>query len=332
MKGIQKIIYWQRLGLKVYDVSNPSPVLEKDLNSNQPESLISELNYLNGQTILILLDNSISYLYEKTIDPPLALDNNFKNKLLDIIKSDIPEDFSEFNWDYKVGKDSENKQKITIFAPTKEFQLLINQISNQLNIKIAGIEPQSIALTRDPDPIVGILKKPDLNGKDEEVLNISIVPNVKTKNSFFLKFIFFIVLLLALFTAYYIIKALPKSSTSKTPTATISPTSAPTSVPTIAPTPIIKSWSNLNIIVKNGTSKSGLASKTAVIIENSGVTQVDTANADNTDYLLNKLVFKDSSLKESHQKKFKELFIIKDENITIDNSIENDVILILGLN
>lgn len=323
-----KVIYLDKLGLKVYNVDSNSSVLEKEIKSLDIDQIKPELNYLNGRSALLLLADSVSYFYEKILDPPLKIDNNLKNNLLEIIKTEIPEDFSDFNWDYKIEKDAQDKQKVTIFAPTKDFQLLITEISNQLDIQFEAIENEKSASSRDVNPIVGITKKSDIKGKDEEVLNIPVVPQTKTKSSFFIKFILLIVILLALFTVYYIVKVLPKSSILQSPKVVITPTSVPTTIPT----PTIKSWPELDIMVQNGTSKTGLAAKTALIFTQSGVTQVNTENADNKNYLLNKLIFKNISLKETHKNKFKELVTIKDENITIDSSIKNDAIFILGLN
>ena len=325
-----KVIYLDRFGLKVYDVASKSPVLEKEIKSIDIDQIKSELAYLNNQSVSLLLADSISYFYQKIIDPPIKIDNNFKNNLLETIKPEIPEDFSDFNWDYKVEKNQENKQKVIVFAPIKKFQFLITEISNQLNIKIETIEVESIASTRDPNPIIGITKKSDIKGKDEDILNLSVTPQTSPKKSPLKKIILVIIFIASLFLVFFVLKTKkttidkpqPNSISQITPTQAILPT------PTVA----IKEWSSLNIMVQNGTSKNGLASKTALIFTTSGVVQVNTGNADNKNYLVNKLIFKDTLLKETYQNKFKELLTFKDENITIDNSLENDVIIILGLN
>jgi len=324
-----KVIYLDRFGLKVYDIGSNSPVLEKEIKSLDIDQIKSELTYLNNQSILLLLSDSVSYFYQKIIDPPFKIDNNFKANLLETIKSEIPEDFSNFNWDYKVEKDPENKQKVIIFAPIKKFQLLITEISNQLNIKIETIEIESIASTRDPNPIIGITKKSDIKGKDEDTLNLSVIPQTSPKKSPIKKIILVIIFIAILTSILFFIKT--KKTTSK-PQSNSIPQITPTQTILPTPTVAIKEWSSLNIMVQNGTSQNGLASKTALIFTTSGVVQVNTGNADNKNYLANKLIFKDTSLKETYHNKFKELLTFKDENITIDNSLENDVIIILGIN
>lgn len=329
MNNTKNIIYWHQLGFKIYKIDKKLiPKLEKEVESNDLIKISAELNYLSGQTISIVLADSISYLYEKTIDPPLIVDNNFKSKLLEIIKQDIPEDFSQFNWDFKLKDDPNKKQKVIIFAPIKEFQKIISQISNKLNIKINVIEPESIALTRDPNPIIGIYKKIDIKGKDEEVLNLLL--NTQTENTkkpiknIFLIMVVIIFLITAVFLVIKLKKPTSKNSTILIPTPTPILISTPTSISTSA----TKEWSDLKILVQNGTKIAGLAAKTATIFKTDGVNQVDTGNADSTNYNSNKLIFKDISLKEAYQDKFKEFLTITDDNISIDNEITYDVIVI----
>ena len=81
-------------------------------------------------------------------------------------------------------------------------------------------------------------------------------------------------------------------------------------------------------MVQNGTKTSGLAAKTATIIKNNGINQVNVGNADATNYTSNNLIFKDISLQEAYQTKFKEFLTIEDNNISIDNKIASDVIFI----
>jgi hypothetical protein len=335
---MQKVIYWHRLGLEIYQVnSNASPVLEKEIKSTEIEEIKSQLKYLSGQSVFLLLSNEFSYLFEKTVTPPLVVDNQFKSKLLDLIKSDIPEDFSNFNWDYQIKDNSNNQQKILIFAPIKEIQLLVQEISNILNIKFEVIEPESIAIIRDPNPIIGITKKNDIKGKDEENLNLFIIPKIKAHQFPIKRILLIIFILIILFLIFIFIK--PKSiispSSEAVPTissSTSTTISSPTPVSTVIPTIVVKALSDLNVMVQNGTTQPGLASKTATILKNNGLNQVSTGNADNSSYSANKLTFKNDSLKADYQDKFKSLFKISDSNINVDNLVTYDVIFILGSN
>lgn len=335
MKGVKKVIYWHRFGQKVYDIPpNASPILEKEITSNQMEQTEEGLKYLNGQSVLLLLSDSISYLYEKNIDPPLKLDEGFRGKLQELIKADIPEDFSEFTWDYKVDNDFDGKQKVIVFAPIKEFQTVINEISKKLLIKILAMETESVAATRDPNPILGILKKPDIKGNDDEVLNLSTEPDNGNKK-ISVKIIGFILILLVVLIGTVLgivkLKSNISDNSKQAPGVTItipSPVLSDIS-PTLA---VVKEWADLSVVVKNGTPQAGLASKTAALINERGITNVESGNAETKDYVSSVLIFKDEALKENYQNKFTDFVFVDASNIKVDNSIGYDVIFILGLN
>ncbi len=332
MKGIRKVIYWHRFGQKVYEIPvNASPILEKEISSGELDDIKEGLEYLKNQSVLLLLSDSISYLYEKIIDPPLEVNEGFRAKLQELIKADIPEDFSEFAWDYKVENNFDGKQKVIVFAPIKEFQTVIDEVSKELMIKIEAMETESVAASRDPNPILGIMKKPDIKGRDDEVLNLEMEPEDENKKFSFKTLA--LVLLLILIVAGVVVLAiklksiLPKS-TKKAPGVTITmPRPIPSEVPMATP---VKSWEELNVIVQNGTAQAGLASKTAQIFKDSGVTQVESGNADSKDYTVNKLIFKSELLKQSYLEKVKKLVSIKDENINVDESMTGDLVVILG--
>jgi len=334
MNNTKRIIYWHQFGLKIYSLDkNLLPNLEKEIESNDFEKIETELNYLSGQNVSLVLADSICYLYEKIIDPPLIVDNNFRNKLLEIIKQDIPEDFSQFFWDFKIKKDPSGKQKVIIFAPIKKTQEIISQISAKLAIEFDIIEPESISASRDPNPIIGIFKKTDIKGKDEDILNLSLIPLKENSQKSIKKIILILLaIIIIFFIAVFLINKF-KQPTQKT-IIILTPTSSPTSIsaPTSTPTTTVKGWSDLTIMVQNGTKTSGLAAKTATIIRNNGINQINVGNADSTDYTSSKLIFKDVSLQEAYQDKFKNFLTIKDNNISIDNKITYDVVIITTTN
>ncbi|MDD4135658.1 MAG: LytR C-terminal domain-containing protein [Candidatus Shapirobacteria bacterium] len=205
-------------------------------------------------------------------------------------------------------------------------------MSSNLDINFNIIEPEAVAITRDPDPIIGIYKKNDIKGKDEEVLNLSLTPSKENSKKIIKKvLLIFFSLLIVLF--FLIIKfKKPISENTIIPTQiTISPTLIPTLniTPTSIPT---KEWSRLTMRIENGTTQNGLAAKTASIFKTNGIGQVEIGNANNTSYISNKLIFKDNSLKESYQDRFKNMVKINDDNISVDNSILFDVVFITGTN
>jgi hypothetical protein len=86
------------------------------------------------------------------------------------------------------------------------------------------------------------------------------------------------------------------------------------------------------MMVQNGTNQKGLAAKTASIFKTNGINQIEIGNANTASYISNKLIFKDISLQESYQDRFKKLIKIDNNNITVDNAITFDVIFITGTN
>jgi hypothetical protein len=117
----------------------------------------------------------------------------------------------------------------------------------------------------------------------------------------------------------------------KAPTVTISiPSPAPSEM---TPTGVEASeWIELSVMVQNGTAQAGLASKTANIIKEGGITNVESGNADTKDYVSSVLIFKDEILKEKYKERLVNLISVEDKNISVDNLIGYDVVLILGLN
>ena len=332
MKGTATVIFWQRNGLKVYKVNDSlAPVIEKEIESKEAEVIGEGLKYLNGQGVYVLLADPISYLYEKIIDPPLMVGSGFRDKLKELVKADIPEDFDEYNWDFKIEKTTEGKQKVMIFAPIKEFELLITEVARGVGVKIIAMESESIAASRDPNPVVGITKKNDINGKDEEVLNLTVDPVIKKRKLMTDLVGIVLIVVVTLILLVMVLKfGIRKQTNPK-------PVSAPTAVvatmkPTMEIKEAIKEWVDLKIMVQNGTNKSGLAGKTAVIFTEDGVKQVETGNADRDDYEMNKLIFKNESLKNKYLEKINKLVKVEDKNIVVDTSIQYDVIFILGIN
>ncbi|HWS49364.1 MAG TPA: LytR C-terminal domain-containing protein [Candidatus Methanoperedens sp.] len=336
MKGIKKVIYWHRFGQKVYDIpTNSSPILEKEIVSSEIEKTEEGLKYLSGQGVLLLLSDSISYLYEKIIDPPLKIDESFKRKLQELIKADIPEDFSEFTWDYKVDNDFDGKQKVIVFAPIKEFQVSINEVAKKLSIKIEAMETESVAATRDPNPILGILEKPDIKGKDEDSLNLSVMAEKKDRSGLY-KILG--VVLLAVFLVIMTVIFLPKmkdklnEDLKEDNLKVVTPLPSPISSEESSKSANLETrFEEIKIMVQNGTTQAGLASKMAVSLKEKGVLSVESGNAESKDYDETRLVFKNELLREKYKEKLVEIIAVSDDNISIDESIQYDAIFILGL-
>jgi len=178
-----KVVYWHRLGVKVYDVEGGTTSLLRDIETTDLTELTEHLSFLKDGEVCLLLSDVVAYLFKSQISSDEVIDEGFRGKLLEIVKADIPEDFSNFSWDYKLIDDGEQKS-VLVFAPVAEVQTKINELAKSLGIKFVVIEPESISAGRDPNPIVGIVKKNDIGGKDEDVLNIVVEEKSERKNNF----------------------------------------------------------------------------------------------------------------------------------------------------
>jgi len=90
-------------------------------------------------------------------------------------------------------------------------------------------------------------------------------------------------------------------------------------------------FEELKIMVQNGTSQAGLASKMAANLKEKGILLVESDNADSKDYDETRLIFKNETLREKYVEKLVEIIPVSNDNISIDESIQYDAIFILGL-
>ena len=325
----RNVIYWHRLGLKVYEVDNGNINLLRDIVSIDLIEIQEHLSFLKDSEVCLLLSDAISYLLKTEISSSEVIDEGFRGRLLDIIKADIPEDFSNFSWDYKL-IENEGVKSVLVFAPIADIQNKINELSKSLGIKFVVIEPESISAERDPNPIVGIVKKKDMSGKDEEVLNI-VVNEKPEKNNNLGKIILIILAVIVFLGLNYFLYKKFFVKQAEVKKVVIENIVTPT---VILPTPTIVEIkiNDLNIVVQNGTKTAGKAGKIVDKIKALGVINVTAGNADNTNYTESKVYFKNEKIKSAVISKLLTVVTVLEANILVDNSIENDVKLILGSN
>ncbi len=327
-----KVIYWHRLGLKVYDVDKNKVDLLRNIETTDLQEIQEHLSFLKDSEVNLLLSDAISYLFKNEIASEEIIDDGFRNRLLEIVKADIPEDFSNFSWDYKV-VEADGKKEVLVFAPIAEVQNKINELSKNLGIKFVVIEPESVSADRDPNPIVGIVKKNDIKGNDAEVLNIVVDENTGENKNIFKVVLIILGIIVFIIGNYFLYKKffIKKIETKK---IIVENVAVPTTLPTIIPTPTTTEikLENLSVIVQNGTKTVGKAGKIVDKIKALGIVNVVGGNADNTNYTESKVYFKNDIVKNIVVDKLLSVVVIVPTNIIIDNSIENDVKLILGIN
>jgi hypothetical protein len=156
------------------------------------KSLVSEYNFVNIREVVskakkilkfkkvrLLFADELSYVLETNIPRNLK---GFEEKkyIYKLISEEIPEKLSDVNWDFKelkkIDKKSEkdNEKRILVFAPVKDLFERMVKVLTSLKVEIEAVEPETLAKKRSSNPLVGIAKKKDITGKDEEVLNLSV--------------------------------------------------------------------------------------------------------------------------------------------------------------
>ncbi len=84
----------------------------------------------------------------------------------------IPEILENSDWDFIETGEEGNFKKMKVFAPHKDFLTNLTQAAVKSEFKIEAIEPESLAVLRNKDPMLGLALKTDIKGKDENVLNV----------------------------------------------------------------------------------------------------------------------------------------------------------------
>ena len=325
------VFFLHRLGVKIYRVTSNLETTEVvDIPTLDIPEAISKLTSFSGKSFRLLISDTISYIFHTHI--PVTNIPISRDIVLEKIKNEIPENFASTNWDYKIINTSNDTADILVFALVSDFQNFINQISDNLQITFEATEPESVAVTRHPDPVVGIFKKDDLKNKDEQSLNLTFKPENISKSPNIIKPLLIIVLIILFVVGNYFLYQWYQKNNQPKITKVSTPSITPTSVPVTPTVPPLKQFIDLTLSIQNGSGKTGYASQVATKFTTAGLKDIVTGNADNSNYQQSKLIFKDETIKLTYQTKFTEIFPITVENISIDKTQVYDALLILGTN
>jgi hypothetical protein len=146
--------------------------------------LVSAKKKLGFKRVRILFADDLSYVLEMKI-PDKLKGNDEKKYIYEKILEEIPESLNDSEWDFKEltkvphddrdkgEKEGDELKRIIVFAPVKNLYKRISDILISEGVVIEAVESETIATKRSSNPLIGIAKKTDLEGKDEEVLNIT---------------------------------------------------------------------------------------------------------------------------------------------------------------
>lgn len=134
---------------------------------------------IGASRVRILVSDDLTYTLKLKIPAKLSGDEE-REFVRKKIMEEIPENLDELEWDYKevetTDKEADGKKEVIVFCVVKKYFDKLKEAIDKANITVEAVEPVSIAQKRYENPVVGLALKKDLEGKDEDVLNLLIKP------------------------------------------------------------------------------------------------------------------------------------------------------------
>ncbi len=309
----------------------------------------------------ILVSDSLSYVVRASVPANVTKDEE-REYVGQSIQEKIPDELNDTDWDYKVvGREKEQKsigsvRDVIVFALVKDFYDQLKNAILKVNLPVEAIEPETVAKTRDVNPIIGLALKEDIVGRDEEVLNLNpsqteikkeSTTTEKTyateetkdgesneKRSLKVRIIFFISIIFFLLGVLLFIKMNPFRKRVEFSQPTPSPTASIEKVtPTKEPVEETPDLSQFKVQVQNGTGVEGGADEVKEILGKVGFTNIETANADSFDYKETEIRVKDTVSKETTEivrKALSFVYTLKEAEITLEASNDFDIVVVVG--
>jgi hypothetical protein len=326
------VLFFHRLGVKLYSVPENEDITELvEITSVNPSDIIENLSEYRDKEIYLLASDSICHVFHHEL--PHQTDQLTREFVFDQVKDKFPSHLQSSNWDFKVISTDTRTIEIIVFALNDEFQSLIASVISELSLKVLALEPESIAVTRHSNPIVGItfgktIRPSVQNETASDTVRIDVAsqsPSSPINYSRSKVFLVFLGLAIFIYANYFLYQkynqSLSIATATLTPTVSLSPT----------PSPIVqKTWSSLSLLIENGTTKAGYAGSIAVKFQEEGIVDIKTGNAPRSDYSTSKLTFKSSSLKDSYYQRFNKIFPVSEPDTLVNPDLQTDVVLTLG--
>lgn len=316
------------------------------------DSLADELLKIKKQlqgNVRVLLDDDLSYVLKLKI-PYATKPSEERNKVAELVKAKIPEILENEDWDFKeTGENSEEEKEILVFAPVKsDFESISNALT-KLEISVEAIEPKLVAQLRNDDPVIGLALKSDLKGKDEQVLNLSLLKrnekleekeesSVKENKSSFNKSLLMVVVSAVILGLVVVEMFLQRRLSTESLNSIVTP--APSVPIVIEEDEFLDAeeeidLSELKVQILNGSGIVGEADVVKDILETEGFENIETANADNYDFISTEISLKAgislsvfSTIEESLSDDY--FVIFSEETLTEDANY--DVLVVVGNN
>jgi len=257
----------------------------------------------------ILISDDLSYVVRLTIPKETTKDKE-RDFIREELQQKIPETLGESDWDYKElslekDKGEGTEKDVIAFALVRSFFDSLNKAIDKTGLEVEAIESETIAKTRDANPIIGIALKQDLTGRDEDILNLKLnlsdqesegkeegigegnLPVVSGKKGIVVKIILALLIINLLIGILWVIKTFLWGKNFQTKPSVEVPTTVPTAteIPKVEITPeVTLDLSNYSLQVQNGSGTAGVADVVAQTLTSEGFKNIETSNADSYTY------------------------------------------------
>jgi hypothetical protein len=267
---------------------------------NLKEALTEAVRQLGAKKIYLLLGKDMTYVLHFSLPAETPAGESERSEILKYIKGEIPEEPEDDEWDYKIIKRDKKERSAVAFVPVLSKFEQITKILGEINCEVTAMEPEEVAVTRHPDPIIGIALKEDERGKDEDSLNLklqkaeepeeiktneegvsmeSVTPTKKgIRKEYIYAPVITLVVGLVLVGGILVSRKATKPEEIEQTAIEVTPTQ------TVTPTPEIIDLARYSVQVQNGSGIAGQAAALGEILKNGGFEKIETANSDNYDY------------------------------------------------
>ena len=121
------------------------------------------------EKVWVVLSDTLSYTLRFEVP---ETEKDVREYVAGKVAEGIPEILENDYWDYKVTEKSKKGKKVEVFAPVKDLLVQLSRAAKKVGLEVEVIEPASLSATRHQEPMIGVAMKKDIQGKDEEVLNV----------------------------------------------------------------------------------------------------------------------------------------------------------------
>lgn len=323
-------------------------------------TLQSVISKLATRKVHLLLGEDLAYVLDFPSTQVKGSQHKKREAVFQIVRSQVPEVFTDDQWDYREVEDSVNEKKIIAFVPVIAKFNIISEAFAQIGCGVVSIEPEQISKLRNPDPILGIALKGDIMGKDEDTLTLSLFQVVKktgvetdasttaedvptpVPSTKWTQVPVILVLLLGIIGtlvvtgmyAYRFLKSEDQDSSASSVEPSLAPSPSPSPSPIGPDTSTLLNLTEYSVQVLNGSGIRGEAELVANLLRDRGFSQISTGNADNYNYQSTTVRIKEGTSSAHIQKEVSDA--LAEYSVEIDEYLMNqgtnvDIQIIVGV-